>query len=940
MSAMGEEPRVIMQGDEGFPSASDSDLARYAEDPVRTYILRSIRWGIVTSAFVLLILFLYAFLPGHNLDNRDACLVLILIGAALTGASALLPWPRIVNGRNDRALIYGWALGLLTLIDIGIALTGGSHSELFIVLVIVMVFLGGPYYSLRAEITMNLVVIGGYVITLGATGWGISAADLSFRLGMMAAAALAIGTLSHELMTGLNRAASERVASDQRVVLWSKVASLVRQIDSPETTRVLEAVVDAVGTLGFDAAAISELEDDGASLRVLHSRHLTHPFTVKTRDGEPEAVVPTVLARRTTVVFQNYSNLPGAIQVAVEAGLRTVVAAPVWVSGQIVAVLQGGSREERIPATDRIAAFEMFAAQAGRALENAQLLERQRREADHFRQLLASAPDAVIVIGRDGRIVEASNQAELLYGYSSDELVGQSVTLLMPDRVKKVQTALLDDWIAGVGDPRLGPDPTVFGRKKDGTEIPLELAFSTIETPDGALTSVAIRDVSERRDFERRLTHQATHDALTGLPNRELFTQRLIASLHGRLGIDPPVTVCFLDLDHFKYVNDSRGHRTGDALVQAVAERLAGAVGGNFVARVGGDEFGILVESLADQDAAVAFAARLLSVFDEPFLVDAVDSYVTASVGIAFARTPDQAGMVMRNADAAMYLAKRNGRAWAAFFDEALTALAAQRVATEASLHLALAGNQFELVYQPIICLGDGRMTGVEALLRWNDPQKGLVLPDQFMGTAEDTGLVVPVGRWALEEACRQIAAWRSRFPLAPDLTVSVNVSGRQLEHDRFVADVDNVLRASGIPPALLILEITESFFIRDFQAAVGRLIALKRLGVRLAIDDFGTGFSSLFSLSRLPVDTVKIDKAFIDGLGTRYDAVVSAVVTMGNAFDLQVVAEGIEHRSQRDRLVELGCGFAQGFYFSMPLTSPDVEVVLQRMSKAPLTVR
>ena len=734
MSAMGEEPRVIMQGDEGFPSASDSDLARYAEDPVRTYILRSIRWGIVTSAFVLLILFLYAFLPGHNLDNRDACLVLILIGAALTGASALLPWPRIVNGRNDRALIYGWALGLLTLIDIGIALTGGSHSELFIVLVIVMVFLGGPYYSLRAEITMNLVVIGGYVITLGATGWGISAADLSFRLGMMAAAALAIGTLSHELMTGLNRAASERVASDQRVVLWSKVASLVRQIDSPETTRVLEAVVDAVGALGFDAAAISELEDDGASLRVLHSRHLTHPFTVKTRDGEPEAVVPTVLARRTTVVFQNYSNLPGAIQVAVEAGLRTVVAAPVWVSGQIVAVLQGGSREERIPATDRIAAFEMFAAQAGRALENAQLLERQRREADHFRQLLASAPDAVIVIGRDGRIVEASNQAELLYGYSSDELVGQSVTLLMPDRVKKVQTALLDDWIAGVGDPRLGPDPTVFGRKKDGTEIPLELAFSTIETPDGALTSVAIRDVSERREFERRLTHQATHDALTGLPNRELFTQRLIASLHGRLGIDPPVTVCFLDLDHFKYVNDSRGHRTGDALVQAVAERLAGAVGGNFVARVGGDEFGILVESLADQDAAVAFAARLLSVFDEPFLVDAVDSYVTASVGIAFARTPDQAGMVMRNADAAMYLAKRNGRARAAFFDEALTALAAQRVATEASLHLALAGNQFELVYQPIICLGDGRMTGVEALLRWNDPQKGLVLPDQIHG--------------------------------------------------------------------------------------------------------------------------------------------------------------------------------------------------------------
>jgi EAL domain-containing protein (putative c-di-GMP-specific phosphodiesterase class I) len=184
------------------------------------------------------------------------------------------------------------------------------------------------------------------------------------------------------------------------------------------------------------------------------------------------------------------------------------------------------------------------------------------------------------------------------------------------------------------------------------------------------------------------------------------------------------------------------------------------------------------------------------------------------------------------------------------------------------------------------------------------------------------------------------MAAWRCQFPLAPDLTMSVNVSGRQLEHDHFVTDVDDVLKASGIPPALLTLEITESFFIRDFQAAVGRLRALKRLGIRLAIDDFGTGFSSLFSLSRLPVDTVKIDKAFIDGLGTRYDAVVSAVVTMGNAFDLQVVAEGIEHRSQRDRLVELGCRFAQGFYFSMPLTIADVELVLQRMSKSPISVQ
>ena len=247
-----------------------------------------------------------------------------------------------------------------------------------------------------------------------------------------------------------------------------------------------------------------------------------------------------------------------------------------------------------------------------------------------------------------------------------------------------MQTALLNDWIAGTGNPRLGPDPTVFGRKKDGTEIPLELAISTIETPEGELTSVAIRDVSERREFERRLTHQATHDALTGLPNRELFMQRLNGSLHGRLGVDPPVTVCFLDLDHFKYVNDSRGHRTGDALVEAVAERLVGAVDGHFIARVGGDEFGMLVEGLSDQRAAVDFAARLLSVFDEPFLVDAVDATSPPASVLPSPARPTTPRWSCGTPTRPCTGPSGTAAARAAFFDEALTALAAQRMATEA----------------------------------------------------------------------------------------------------------------------------------------------------------------------------------------------------------------------------------------------------------------
>ncbi len=302
-------------------------------------------------------------------------------------------------------------------------------------------------------------------------------------------------------------------------------------------------------------------------------------------------------------------------------------------------------------------------------------------------------------------------------------------------------------------------------------------------------------------------------------------------------------------------------------------------------------------------------------------------------MGIAFGDAGDAADVVVRNADAAMFRAKRNGRGRIEFFDQRLTAEADERVATQSALHLALDRDEFKLVYQPVVSLTDERMVGMEALIRWHRPDVGMVPPDKFITLAEETGLIVPIGRWVLNEACRQLADWRSRFGGLPDVSVSVNVSGRQLENDRFIEDVDAALRRTGLPPSLLVLEITESVFIHNVAGAVRRLNTLKELGVRLAIDDFGTGFSSLFSLSRLPVDMVKIDKAFIDGLGTRYDAVVSAVVTLGNAFDLDVVAEGIEEQAQRDRLIALGCRYAQGYFFARPLDVADAESKLQPLT-------
>ncbi len=507
-----------------------------ADDPITSYILRSIRAGIVTSGFVLGVVLLYALLPGTDLSNRSGCLILIGIGAVLTIASAFVPWSRIVGRGSDRLIILVWAFMLIALIDIAIALTGGAHSQLFILLVIVMVFLAGPYYSLLGEVAMNLMVVAGYVITLVATGWDIHPSTLAFRLGIMTAGAFGIATLSNELMKGLRHQVLERDAAEQRVVLWTKVAALARQIDSPETDRVLTAVVDAVDSLGFEVSAICTLDEDGTTQRVLEG----HNVPVSLGKTGPTGVLPTVMQHGKTMVFDGYDSMTDAIPEVVEDGFLTIIAGPVWVNGEMVAVLEGGSRKDHRLAPDEIAAFEMIADQAGRALENAELLERQRREADRFRQLLVSAPDAVIVINSNGAIVEVSNQAERLYGYSTGELIGQPAHSLVPDRLRDRYATLFDTWIHGDGDPVIGASTSVYGRHKDGSEIPVELTFNTMATSQGELVSIAVRDVTERREFERRLTHQATHDHLTGLPNRELFMQRLIGSLQRRSNVDPP----------------------------------------------------------------------------------------------------------------------------------------------------------------------------------------------------------------------------------------------------------------------------------------------------------------------------------------------------------------------------------------------------------------
>jgi diguanylate cyclase (GGDEF)-like protein len=451
----------------------------------------------------------------------------------------------------------------------------------------------------------------------------------------------------------------------------------------------------------------------------------------------------------------------------------------------------------------------------------------------------------------------------------------------------------------------------------------------------GYLLQTMGRMVANLRASEDRLVHQATHDALTGLANRALFRERVVGAMAASAA-DRVVAVMYIDLDNFKDVNDGLGHDAGDTLLRTVADRLLDATrGSDMVARLGGDEFAILLKGVRDHNDAVIVAERVARSLDSPLGIESTEVRIGASIGIAFGLKGTAADDLLRQADVAMYSAKHGGKGRHVIFEESMHRAALERLVLESDLRWALDRGELELHYQPVVHIATRRIVGAEALIRWRHPERGLLAPSTFIPLAESTGLILPIGRWALNEACRQAASWRALRLAGTDsgrgeFKIGVNISVWQIQQPDMCDVVRSALQDAGLPPSNLTLEITESVMLRETDSTLARLQELKALGLTLAVDDFGTGYSSLSYLQRFPIDVLKIDKAFVDAVGSGTDnALTRAIVALGTALGLTMVAEGIERAEQVEGLRFLGCGFGQGYFFSPPVPAEEFAKLL-----------
>jgi len=571
----------------------------------------------------------------------------------------------------------------------------------------------------------------------------------------------------------------------------------------------------------------------------------------------------------------------------------------------------------------------------GRALRMAGIVvdvtERKNAEAllqqseDRFAKIFQASPDAIVIsrLG-DGRYLEVNQRWLELFGYTREELMDHS-SLDLGVWVDPEDRARFVEQVRERGALR---DFETRFRKKSGAVIDALISAEPIDIDGEPHAIVPIMDITDRKRAEERIQQLATRDALTGLPNRLLLNDRLMLSISNAQRQNGIVALLFIDLDRFKYINDSLGHVIGDAFLKAVAERLSRVVRkGDTLARLGGDEFVVVLENVnTKEEVAGQVARKILASFAEPFSVEGHTLSCSCSIGISvFPSDTGDPQMLVRDADTAMYHVKETGRGSYRYFSQEMNSRMQERLQIEIGLREAIASRQFELAYQPKVSMSNGKVTGLEALLRWRHPALGMVPPGRFISVAEDAGLIVEIGRWVLEDACKQIRDWRGRN--MPPQPVAVNLSVHQLT-PALIDDMSATLNRYGVDPGLIELEITESVLMKNRQEVGAILKRLSQIGTRITIDDFGTGYSSLNYIMHFGASALKIDRSFVSGIATTSEnvAIVRAIITMAHGLGMRVVAEGVETREQLDILAGLLCDEYQGYLFSRPVAAEQIE--------------
>jgi diguanylate cyclase (GGDEF)-like protein/PAS domain S-box-containing protein len=624
-----------------------------------------------------------------------------------------------------------------------------------------------------------------------------------------------------------------------------------------------------------------------------------------------------------------HSRLDEHRVVMLQAPGETMCLSPLLVRDELIGVLAVLPRVPLKRAAEE--SLATLAAEVALALQSAALSEEtlnQRSEA-RLGALIKNASDVICIAGQDASIRYLSPSVEQMFGHLPDTLTNRPLTdLVHPDEVVRV-TAFLAAIAAQPAGQSLMAEFRVRHSAQGWRDVEaLGANLLGEEAVDGIVLN--IRDISERKSLQAELEHQAFHDTLTGLPNRALFRNRVEHALGGQHRDGQSVAVLFLDIDDFKTVNDSLGHAAGDKVLQEVGRRLEDCMRPtDTAARLGGDEFAVLINGSESEVSAIEIAQRVMSTLAVALPLDDREVTIRTSIGIAFSDGQEgackDADELLRNADAAMYMAKESGKNDYQVFQPEMHAQALARLELKTDLQRAMDAGEFTLRYQPIVDLSRNEMTCMEALVRWEHPTRGIVAPLDFIPLVETTGMIVQLGRHILGEACRWAAHMQRECPRDPPLSIAVNVSAFQLQRSEFIDEVREVLEETEIPPASLILELTESVMMRDMDLSTMHMNSLRALGVRLAIDDFGTGYSSLNYLRRFPVDILKIDRSFLADPSSEVSELTAAVVNLAQIFKLQAVAEGIENAGQLERIKDTSCEFGQGFHFAEPLTGEGI---------------